>query len=117
MRQLIASRVVARGWLLGLRAIVAYSAVASRYIVDGDNAEFATLGAIGGRAHPSGYPLYVLWLRAWSWLPGATAAHTAALATAILGGLGIAVLHAACRAWGGRAGAGAHSGGGGGAGA
>jgi Protein of unknown function (DUF2723) len=86
----------------GLGALIVYVALASPYIVDGDSAEFATLGALGGRAHPSGYPLYVLWLRAWSWLPGATPAHTAALATAILGALTLGVLHAACRAWGAR---------------
>ncbi len=93
---------VERGWLVGVCALIAYVAVASPFIVDGDGAEFATLGAVGGRAHPSGYPLYVLWLRAWSWLPGATPAHTAAIATAVLGALAIGVLHAACRAWGAR---------------
>jgi len=94
--------VVESSWLIALCAGIAYLALASPHIVDGDSAEFATLGAIGGRAHPSGYPLYVLWLRLWSWLPGATAAHTAGLATAILGALAIGVLHAACRAWGAR---------------
>jgi hypothetical protein len=44
----------------------------------------------------------VLWLRAWSWLPGTTAAHSAAIATAVLGALTVGVLHAACRAWGAR---------------
>ncbi|HEY0193891.1 MAG TPA: DUF2723 domain-containing protein [Kofleriaceae bacterium] len=90
------------GWALGLVALVVYGALASPYIVDGDNAEFSTLAALGGRAHPSGYPLYVMWLRLWSWLPGSSAAHTAALATAVLGALAIVALHAACRAWGAR---------------
>jgi hypothetical protein len=79
-----------------------YMWLAPTHIVDGDNAEFATLGALGGAAHPPGYPLYVLYLRAMSWLPGASPAHTAALATAILGAASIVVLHAACRAWGAR---------------
>jgi hypothetical protein len=82
-------------------ALIVYSAFASPHVVDGDNAEFSTLGAIGGRAHPSGYPLYVLWLRAWSWLPAAPA-HAAALATAVLGALTVGALHAAARAWGAR---------------
>ncbi len=94
-----------RGGWIGACAGVVYLALASPRIVAADNAEFATLGALGGVAHPSGYPLYVLWLRAWSWLPGTTAAHTTALATAILGGLTLTVLHAACRAWGARPGA------------
>jgi len=91
-----------RSWFFGVCALMVYAAVAPRDVVGADNAEFATLGALGGGAHPSGYPLYVLWLRAWSWLPGTTPAHTAGLATAILGGASVAVLHAACRAWGAR---------------
>jgi hypothetical protein len=102
LRRLLASVLIERGWLVGLCALIVYIALASPNIVDGDNAELATLGAFGGRAHPSGYPLYVLWLRAWSWLPGATPAHTAAIATAILGALTLGALHAACRAWGAR---------------
>ena len=90
----------ARGGLLGLAALVVYAWAAPTQIVDGDNAELSTLGAVGGAAHPPGYPLYVLYLRAMSWLPGATPAHTAALATAILGAAAIVALHAACRAWG-----------------
>jgi hypothetical protein len=101
LQRSLLSHSIERGWLVGLCALISYAAFASPYIVDGDNAEFAALGALGGRAHPSGYPLYVLWLRAWSWLPG-TPAHAAALATALLGALTIAVLHAACRAWGAR---------------
>jgi hypothetical protein len=87
--------------LLGAVALVVYAALASPHLVDGDNAEFATLAAIGGRPHPSGYPLYVLWLRVWSWLPG-NPAHAGALATAILGALAVVAVHAACRAWGAR---------------
>ena len=92
----------ASGLLVALTALIAYCVVASPYIVEGENAELAAVGSIGGRAHPPGYPLYVLWLRAWSWLPGASPAHTTALATAILGALALLVLHAACRAWGAR---------------
>jgi hypothetical protein len=102
LRRALTSLLVERSWLISACALIAYVALASPYIVDGDSAEFSTLAAVGGRAHPSGYPLYVLWLRAWSWLPGLTPAHTAAIATAILGALAIGVLHAACRAWGAR---------------
>jgi hypothetical protein len=96
-----ASRVLGGGWLLAVVAFVAYAALSSPFIVDGDNAEFSTLGAIGGRAHPSGYPLYVVWLRAWSWLP-MSAAQRSAFATAIIGAGALLALHAACRAWGAR---------------
>nr|HEX4317666.1 DUF2723 domain-containing protein [Kofleriaceae bacterium] len=98
-------RALARGHVLAALALVVYCAFAPTAIVDGDNAEFASLAALGGRAHPSGYPLYVLWLRATSWLPAASAAHAAALATCVLAAALVAVLHAACRAWGARPGA------------
>lgn len=91
-----------RGGLLGLVTLVLHAWLAPAHIVDGDNAEFATLGAIGGTAHPSGYPLYLLWLRAMQWLPGSSPAHTAALATTLIAALGALTLHAACRAWGAR---------------
>ena len=71
-------------------------------MVYGDNAEFSALSVLGGVAHPTGYPLYVLWLRAWSWLPVESPAHAASIATAILTALEVLVLHAACRAWGAR---------------
>jgi hypothetical protein len=90
-----------RGGLVAASAFAVYVWLAPAHVVDGDNAEFSGLAALGGIAHPSGYPAYVLWLRAWSWLPG-TPAHAAALATAALAALAIFALHAACRAWGAR---------------
>ncbi len=77
-----------------------YLATAARHVLGGDNGEFATLYAEGGVAHPSGYPLYTLYLRALSWLPGVSPAHGAALATALLGVAVAAALYTACRAWG-----------------
>ena len=85
--------------MLTLLAFAAYALLAPDHIVDGDNAEFSTLAQTGGTAHPTGYPLYLLWLRALAWLPGSPA-HAAALATAILGAATVLALHAACRAWG-----------------
>jgi hypothetical protein len=93
---------VDRGGVIALAALIAYIWLAPTYIVDGDNAEFAALGVAGGVAHPTGYPAYLLWLRATSWLPGASPAHTTAIATAILAAIQLVVLHAACRAWGAR---------------
>ena len=91
---------VDRGGAVAIAIAALYLATASPYIVDGDNSEFATLGAIGGVPHPPGYPAYLLWLRAWSWLPASTPAHTAALATALLAALAAWALFGACRAWG-----------------
>ncbi len=91
-----------RGGLLTLVTLVLYVWLAPQRVVDGDNSEFATLSVTGGAAHPSGYPLYVLWLRLMSWLPGASPAHAAGIATALLGACTVLVLHAASRAWGAR---------------
>ena len=74
---------VDRGALLALVAAIIYIAVSSPHIADGDSAELITVANTGGSAHPSGYPLYLLLLRATSWLPGSTAASTAATATAL----------------------------------
>lgn len=90
------------GLLLAVLAFLAYAWISSPYLVGNDNAEFSTLGAIGGIAHPSTYPGYILWLRLWSWLPVDTPAHAAALATALFGAATVYVLHAAARAWGAR---------------
>jgi len=91
-----------RGGLISLVVLVTGFWLAPSHIVDGDNAEFSTLSATGGISHPPGYPLYVLYLRAMSWLPGVSAAHSAALATVILGAAAMLALHAGCRAWGAR---------------
>jgi hypothetical protein len=91
-----------RGGALVLAILACYVWLATHHPVDGESAEFATLSVTGGAAHPPGYPLYVLWLRALSWLPGTSPAHTAALATVLLAVAGFVCLHAACRAWGAR---------------
>ena len=39
-----------------------------------DGSELTLVLALAGVAHPTGYPLYTLWLRAWSWLPAASPA-------------------------------------------
>ncbi|MCX5748038.1 MAG: DUF2723 domain-containing protein [Proteobacteria bacterium] len=85
---------------LTIAVAILYVATSSPYIVDGDNAEFAALAGRSGAAHPPGYPLYLLWLRATAWIPGSSIAHTSAIGTAVLGVLGVWVLHRACRAWG-----------------
>jgi hypothetical protein len=95
-------------WLgpaIGVIAAVAYGLTCARHVLGGDNGEFATLFGTGGVAHPTGYPAYVLWLRAFAWLPASSPAHGAALATAVLGAGTVLVLFAACRAHGASRGA------------
>ena len=93
---------VISGAVVAALAGLVYLVLAPAHVLGGDNAEFATLSATGGVAHPTGYPLYTLYLRALAWLPASSPAHAAALATALLGAAQIATLHAAARAWGAR---------------
>lgn len=81
-------------------AAATYAATAAREILGPDNPELATLFRVGGVAHPSGYPLAVLYLRAMRWLPAASPAHGAALANAAMAVLGLYLAYRACRALG-----------------
>ncbi len=83
-----------------LGAGAAYALSAHRWILGGDTGELAALFAGGGIAHPPGYPTMVLWFRLFRWLPVATPALGAALATAILAMLAVLALQRACVAWG-----------------
>ncbi len=98
----IASVLITRGGALALVAFAITLWIAPEQVPDGEAAELAILGDLGGVAHPPGYPLYLIYMRLTSWLPGATPAHTAAIGNAILGAVQLLVLHAACRAWGAR---------------
>src|SRR5688572_15624716 len=91
-----------RGWRIAAFAIIAalYALTAARFAQGGDGGEFAALFVRGGVAHPPGYPLFVLYLRAWSWLPLAEPAHAAAIATSVLGVLAAFLLFRASCAFG-----------------
>ena len=80
-------------------ALAAYFATSSRHLAGGDNAEFVTIFAAGGVAHPSGYPLYCILLRLFAWMPGGPVLGSSR-ATAVLGALAVVVLYRACLAWG-----------------
>lgn len=90
-------RWAARGVVASIAVL--YGATSCRWVLGSDSAEFAAVLAKGGVPHPSGYPLYVLWLRAFAWLPTAPA-HAASLATAALGTLSVALVAWAARRWG-----------------
>ena len=51
-------------WLIGLFVFVLSLLAGARTVSDADHAEFATVAFYGGIAHPPGYPLYSLLLRA-----------------------------------------------------
>jgi hypothetical protein len=81
-------------------AACTYLLTACPYVLGGDNGEYATLFATGGVAHPPGFPLYVLLLRAFRFLPARSPAHGAALVTAALGAAAVFATARACRAFG-----------------
>ena len=85
--------------LIAATLLVVYLVTASPYLGLADSPEFAALYALGGVAHPPGYPTAVVAYRLLSWLP-APAAHGASLATAIYGALTALVLCFAARDWG-----------------
>jgi hypothetical protein len=89
---------VAVAALLGA-AFALYFATSSAHLAGGDNAEFVTIFAGGGVAHPPGYPLYCILLRLFGWMPGG-AILGASRVTAVLGAVSVAALYPACRAWG-----------------
>lgn len=84
--------------VVGLATAV-YALTAAPHILGPDNPELATLLHVGGVAHPSGYPLFVLYLRAMRFLPG-TPAHASALANALMAGLALYLAYRAMRARG-----------------
>lgn len=92
---------VERGGALAIATLVVYVWAAPSHFANGENADFIATASLGGIPHPSGYPLYMLWLRAWSWLPF-DPAHTFAIATAMFAPCFVLALHGACRAWGAR---------------
>ncbi len=89
-----------RATALSLGALaLAYALTAARFALGGDGGELAALAARGGVAHPPGYPLYVLYLRAFAWVP-LVPAHRASLATALLGVLAVWLLFRAAVSFG-----------------
>ncbi|MFM2079795.1 MAG: hypothetical protein RLZZ219_477 [Cyanobacteriota bacterium] len=86
------------GVVVSLATLLRYLTLAPAHVLGGDNGEFVALASASGLAHPPGYPLYVLYLRALNWLPG-EGALPASLATALLGALQVALLYVACRVW------------------
>ena len=85
-------------------ALATYLATSSAHLAGGDSAEFVTIFAKGGVAHPSGYPLYCLLLRLCAGMPGGPILGSSRV-SAIIGALSIAAVYRACRAWGASQGA------------
>jgi hypothetical protein len=80
-------------------SLLAYLALASPYVLGGDNAEFLSLAGRGGVAHPPGYPLYTLLLRGTAGWLAASPVLGAARATAVIASLATGALYPACRSF------------------
>jgi len=78
--------------------LLIYFATASPFLAGGDNAEFVTIFAKGGVAHPSGYPLYCILLRLCAWMPGGPPLGSARV-TAVVAAFSVWLLYRACQAW------------------
>lgn len=78
---------------------VVYGVTAARHLQGGDAGEFALISASGGYAHPPGYPLFSMYLQTAEWLPAASPAHAASLATAGIGAAAVGCTYLALRAW------------------
>jgi len=87
---------VLQALLIFAAAFALYAACAARTVQGGDSGQFTLLGALGGVAHPPGYPLYSALLRAFDALP-LGAAHASALTSALLGAAALAALYDATR--------------------
>jgi hypothetical protein len=86
--------------LIAVGFAVVYLVTAARHLLGGDPGEFAVVAGSGGFAHPPGYPLYSMYLAGAAGLPISSAAHEAAMATALLGAAALGVLYLGARAWG-----------------
>jgi hypothetical protein len=71
-----------------------YAATAATTVQGGDASEFMTIAGAGGVAHPPGYPLFSVLVRAAALLPVGTVAWRASLAAAVEAALALGVLHA-----------------------
>jgi len=80
--------------LLGLAAFVLYLSTLAPGVLGGDSGELQFAAALGGIAHPSGYPLYLM--LGWLWsqlLPWGDAAWRLNLFSALWGGAAVALAY------------------------
>jgi hypothetical protein len=82
-----------RSLLVFAAALAVYAAGAATTVQGGDAGEFMTLAALGGVAHPPGYPLFTGLLRLCGALPLENVAWKASLAAALLGAGALALTH------------------------
>ncbi len=84
-----------RSWPVFVAFLLLYGLGCARTVQGGDAGEFMTLSALGGVAHPPGYPLFTLLLRVTGLLPVANVPWKASFASALLAAGALTALHRA----------------------
>src|SRR5688572_6250461 len=79
--------------LLALGALALYVRTLAPTLLLGDSAEFQTLASTLGVAHPTGYPVYLLLGKLFTWLPTGSIAYRVNLLSASAAALGLALLY------------------------
>lgn len=85
-------RISATALLLGLFVAGVYLLTLGRHVGHADTFEFQVTAPRLGIAHPTGYPLYLLLSKPFTWLPWGTVAARVNLATALFGVLAVLLL-------------------------
>lgn len=85
-------------FLLGLALYVRTLAPS---VLFADGAEFQTLAVTLGMTHPTGYPIYLLIAKVFTWLPVGSIAYRVNLLSAVAGSLTLALVYLLVRALGG----------------
>ena len=74
---------------MGAGSLGVYVRTLAPGVLYGDSAEFQTLAATLGVAHPSGYALYLLLAKVFTWLPLENPAWRVNLLPAVMGALAL----------------------------
>jgi len=84
------------GWLAGLiflLSLLLYIRTLVPTLLLGDGGEFQVLGKTLGLGHPTGYPIYFLLLKPFTWLPVRDIAYRINLSSAVFGSLTLALVY------------------------
>lgn len=90
-------RLASSPWSVLIFFVLLYGSTASHSLQGGDASEFMTIAGTGGVAHPPGYPLFSLMLRAFGWLPVLDLPWRASVASGVLMAGAMALLYDATR--------------------
>jgi hypothetical protein len=89
----LAKRDIGIGVVLAVCTLALYVRTLAPSLLFGDSAEFQTLAATLGLAHPTGYPIYLLLGKLFTWLPVGSIAYRVNLLSASAAALAVALLY------------------------